>query len=130
MRLQKGHQQIKDAELQLVGISFDGVEALSRFSKSQKIKFPLLSDPKSKVIKQFGLLNTSVREGTFKFGIAYPRTVIIDKSGTVLSSLSGTVMRRHDVKRLLESWKKVKGNASAEAFGKAERTTQDDKAVD
>lgn len=88
-------------------ISYDSQDVLSAFSREHGITFPLLSDPGSKTIKRFGLLDTVVEEALgpnrndpavqsdvrtyvsvmgvrpFMEGIAYPGTFILDQHGRV-----------------------------------------------
>lgn len=88
-------------------ISYDSQDVLSAFSREHGITFTLLSDPGSKTIKRFGLLNTVVEEAlgpnrndpavqsdartyvsvvgvrSFMAGIAYPGTFILDRHGRV-----------------------------------------------
>jgi hypothetical protein len=63
----------------VVGISYDSVDVLKEFSDKRKIAFPLLSDPDSKAIKAYGLLDTSAKGK--QEGIPYPGTFVVDKEG-------------------------------------------------
>jgi peroxiredoxin len=91
----------------LATISYDSQDALAAFGREHKIAFPLLSDPGSKTIERFGLLDTVVEEALspnrndpavqsdvrtyvsvvgvrpFMKGIAYPGTFILDRRGHV-----------------------------------------------
>ena len=49
------------------------------------IRYPLLSDPDSAIIRAFGILNTNIPEGHEWYGIPFPGTYIVDESGTVRS---------------------------------------------
>jgi hypothetical protein len=69
----------------VVGISYDSVEILADFAKRKKITFPMLSDPGSKVIREFGILNTTVPATDFHYGIPYPGTYIVNRDGIVQS---------------------------------------------
>jgi hypothetical protein len=69
----------------LVAVSYDPVAVLADFSERRHITFPLLSDEGSKVIRQYGLLNTSVAENNATFGIPYPGTFMLDRNGAVTS---------------------------------------------
>ena len=56
--------------LKLAAISYDSVEILKSFADRRKIDFPLLSDPDSKAIRAYEVLNA---EGTGQFkGMARP----------------------------------------------------------
>ncbi len=69
----------------LAAISYDSVAVLKNFADRQKITYPLLSDPESKIIRAFGILNESVKPGTAQYGIPYPGTFLVDTKGKVLS---------------------------------------------
>ena len=69
----------------LAAISYDSVGVLKSFAERQHISFPLLSDSESKVIREFGILNETVKAGTATFGIPYPGTYVIDPKGVVVS---------------------------------------------
>jgi peroxiredoxin len=93
--------------LGLASISYDSQNVLAAFSRQHGITFRLLSDPGSKTIKRFGLLNPVVAEAVgpngkdeslqpdiqtyvsvvgvrpFMSGIAFPGTFILDRQGRV-----------------------------------------------
>ena len=58
---------------------------LKNFADRQHITYSLLSDPESKIIRAFGILNETVMPGTAFYGIPYPGTYIIDPQGKVVS---------------------------------------------
>jgi peroxiredoxin len=74
--------KLEKAGIQVVGISYDSNEILSRFSKRSKITLPLLSDVGSKVISAYGLRNESRKDG-----LPHPGTVIIGADGKVIAKL-------------------------------------------
>jgi peroxiredoxin len=59
----------------LVAISYDSVAVLKNFTDRQHITFPLLSDPESKIIRAFDILNETVAPGTAFYGIPNRGTV-------------------------------------------------------
>ena len=77
MQLQDKLDAIKEAGLKPVGLSYDKVETLSKFAEAKGIQFPLLADPDSKVLRQLGIINTAAKEGSKKYNIANPMTIII-----------------------------------------------------
>lgn len=85
VQLQKNVKKFEDAGVAVVGISYDPVDVLAKFAEHQKISYPLLSDPESKTIKAFGLLNAEAK-GKME-GISYPGTVILDKDGVIRAKL-------------------------------------------
>jgi peroxiredoxin len=68
-----------------VAVSYDPVPVLADFATRRGITFPLLSDQGSAVIKQYGILNTTVSPGNATYGIPFPGTFIVDAKGVVTS---------------------------------------------
>jgi Disulphide bond corrector protein DsbC/AhpC/TSA family len=58
---------------------------LKNFADRQHITYPLLSDPESKIIRAYDILNETVKPGTPQFGIPYPGVYIVDVQGRVIS---------------------------------------------
>jgi hypothetical protein len=69
----------------LAAISYDSVAVLKSFADRQHITYPLLSDPDSKIIRSFGILNETVPPDSMAYGIPYPGTYVVDTSGKVLA---------------------------------------------
>lgn len=85
MELQQNLDKVRKQGLELAAISYDSVAVLKDFADRQKITYPLLSDPESKVIRAYGLLNQSVPPNTAQFGIPHPGTIVLDPKGLVTS---------------------------------------------
>ena len=85
MELEQNLDRIKKQGLGLAAVSYDSVEILKNFADRKHITFPLLSDPESKIIRAFGILNETVKPGTPQFGIPYPGTFMVDAKGAVVS---------------------------------------------
>ncbi len=85
MELGQNVERIRKEGLGLAAISYDSPAILKDFANRRKIAFPLLSDPDSKIIRAFGILNESVKPGTAQYGIPYPGTYIVDPQGKVVS---------------------------------------------
>ena len=66
----------------MASISYDSQEILKNFSDRKKLTYPLLSDPESKIIKAFGILNDGPKSG-FAVGIPHPGIFIINSAGKV-----------------------------------------------
>jgi AhpC/TSA family/Disulphide bond corrector protein DsbC len=64
-----------------VAISYDSEEILKFFADRRKIGYPLLADPDSKIIKQYGVLNAEAT-GMQK-GFARPGYYFIDNQGII-----------------------------------------------
>lgn len=58
---------------------------LADFAARRGITFPLLSDEGSAVIKQYGILNTTVAPTNSTYGIPFPGTFFLDAKGVVTS---------------------------------------------
>lgn len=100
VQLQKEIGAIQATGTQVVGISYDSVEVLRKFTESAGISFPLLSDEGSKTIRAFGI--------HFRDGLPYPGTYLIDGQGTVRAKffLEG-YRERHDNALLIEAAEKL-----------------------
>ena len=55
--------ELTEAGIGVAAISYDSENTLALFAERRGITFPLLSDGKSAVIKEYGILNTVVGEG-------------------------------------------------------------------
>ena len=106
MQLQADLKELEAAGLSVIGISYDSGDTLSKFADKRKITFPLLSDPGSKTIKAYGLLN---KEAAGKAeGIAYPGTIVLDRAGVVRAKLFlEGVVKRHTTSELLKAAKAI-----------------------
>ena len=109
VQLQADIKKIEDAKIRLVGISYDSPEVLKKFTEEQKISFPLLSDPQSKVIDAYNLRNQDVRPRSQQDGVPHPVTVLVDKEGVVRAKLAYDVRKRHSTEELLAAAEKIRG---------------------
>ena len=69
----------------MAAISYDSVVVLKAFADRQNITYPLLSDPDSKIIREFGIQNDTVPANSMAYGIPYPGTYVVDASGKVVA---------------------------------------------
>lgn len=70
----------------VAALSYDSPEALADFAGRRGIAFPLLSDPESRVIRAFGLLNdVDYPPGHYAHGVPYPVTFVVDSRGVITS---------------------------------------------
>jgi len=74
---------IKSRGLEVAAFSYDSTEILKEFAARRHIRFPLLSDPGSTVIRRFGLLNPEYPAGDKAHGVPYPGTFVTDPAGVV-----------------------------------------------
>lgn len=74
------------------------VEQLSAFADQFDITLPLLSDPESKVIREFGILNETLTEADVPFyGIPYPGAYVVGSDGRVVDKFfeQNSLVRAH-----------------------------------
>jgi hypothetical protein len=69
--------------LNVASVSYDSTEVLRAFADRKGIAYPMLSDPDSKMIRDFGILNESVPKGTAFYGVPYPGTYVVNAQGVV-----------------------------------------------
>ena len=81
IQLQAAKKRFEEQGIKLAGVSYDSVEILKFFSDRRKIEFPLLSDPDSKIIRMYQVLNS---EGVGpNAGMARPGYFFIDTKGNI-----------------------------------------------
>ncbi len=81
----------------LAAISYDSVSVLADFSRRRGITFPLLSDVGSALIKEYGILNTTVPStNQQQYGIPFPGTFLVDRRGVVTSRVFETAYQERD----------------------------------
>jgi len=69
--------------LNVAAVSYDSVDILREFARRAGIRYPLLSDPESKVIRAFDILNPNIEKGTPRYGIPFPGIYVLDERGIV-----------------------------------------------
>jgi hypothetical protein len=69
--------------LNVASLSYDSVAVLKSFAERAGIHYPMLSDPDSKIIRAFDILNEKVPKGNMAYGVPNPGTFIIDENGIV-----------------------------------------------
>ncbi len=81
IQLQAAKERFETQGIKLAGVSYDSVEILKFFSDRRKIDFPLLSDPESKIIRMYQVLNSeAIGPNT---GMARPGYFFIDPKGNI-----------------------------------------------
>jgi peroxiredoxin len=81
IQLQAAKERFEKQGIKLAGISYDSVEILKYFSDRRKIDFPLLSDPDSKIIRMYQVLNSEAVGPNA--GMARPGYFFIDTEGMI-----------------------------------------------
>jgi peroxiredoxin len=107
VQLQAKQKELADAGIQVVGISYDSVDILKELADKRKVAFPLLSDPDSKTIKAYGLLDAAAKGK--QEGIPYPGTFVVDQAGMIRAKLFHEgPLKRHTPEDLIRAAKDVK----------------------
>jgi hypothetical protein len=84
VELAEQQSRLAERGLAIAAISYDTVAILNDFATRREIRFPLLSDPESEVIRAFGLLNEEYGAGHEIHGVPHPGTLVIDAKGRVV----------------------------------------------
>lgn len=85
MELQEKKAEFERNGLKVASVSYDSVEILKTFADRVGITYPMLSDPDSKIIHDFGILNESIPRETPMYGVPYPGSYVVDNRGIVQS---------------------------------------------
>ena len=100
VQLRNRREELQSAGIEVIGISYDPVDVLKKFSDQEEIPFWLLSDEGSKTIHAYDL--------HFQRGLPQPATVLIDQQGTIRATLSREgYAARHSVEELLAAAKSL-----------------------
>jgi len=81
IQLQAAKERFEKQGIKLAGISYDSVEILKYFADRRKIEFPLLSDPDSKIIRMYQVLNSEAVGPNA--GMARPGYFFVDTEGMI-----------------------------------------------
>jgi hypothetical protein len=81
--LENNKEALRKAGLGVCAISYDSREVLKAFAERSQITFPLLSDPNSKIIRAFGILNTTIPPDELSYGAPFPGTYLVNEKGVV-----------------------------------------------
>jgi len=84
VELQRQVEALRAQGFGVAALSYDTQEILKDFATRRAITYPLLSDPDSKIIRAFGLINEVDYPPGHQFhGIPYPGTFVADAKGVV-----------------------------------------------
>jgi hypothetical protein len=84
VELEEHRPQFAAQGLGICTISYDSIEVLAHFAARKGITFPMLSDPNSEIIRQFGIFNDTISETDARqYGIPHPGTFLVDEQGIV-----------------------------------------------
>jgi AhpC/TSA family/Disulphide bond corrector protein DsbC len=92
--LQNARDKFRQQGLGLAAISYDSEAILRDFAQRHKIEYPLLADPRSQIIRRYGVLNTEAT-GVTK-GMAHPGYCYVKPNGTVKEKFFETAYTDRD----------------------------------
>jgi peroxiredoxin len=81
LELQQSKAEFEKKGVRVASITYDSQGILKTFADRRGIEYPMLSDPDSKIIKAFGILNTDAKG--FAAGIPHPGIYFISSQGVV-----------------------------------------------
>ena len=124
MQLQEKMSVFDALGISVLAISYDEPDALKDFQDAYGITYTLLSDPDSKVIRDYGILNTLIAEDDHPwFGIPFPGTYVTDSQGTITHKFfENNLVLRVGPEELLRA---VDGDALSEYIGNPVSDTAD-----
>lgn len=100
--LQRYKKEFDGQGLAVAAVSYDSVAILADFAKRKRITFPMLSDPQSKTIKAFGILNDHIPRSDMRFGVANPGVYLLNADGVVQSKyFSANTKERYSAATIL-----------------------------
>jgi hypothetical protein len=93
VQLQQARPRFRSRGIGLAAISYDNEAILKEFGQRFGVEYPLLSDPRSEIIRAFGMLDPdngpSNRPDYAKRDMAYPGFVYVDARGVVRETFFG-----------------------------------------
>lgn len=75
--------EFMEAGYAIVTVSYDSQEKLQKFYDKHKLSITLLSDPRSEIIKAFGLMHEEYAKGTRAYGIPHPAIYVVGQDKIV-----------------------------------------------
>lgn len=107
LQLQQARQEFAAKGIHVASITYDSPAILKSYAKRKGITYPMLSDPQSKLIRAFGILNSDAKG--FAVGVPYP--------GIYYISADGVIQKRFFEAQYYDRF--TPGDAYAEIFGSA-----------
>lgn len=104
--IRNSHDQLKDANIVVLGISADPIKSLKKFEDKEKLDFPLLSDMDHKVIEAYGSWGLKKFMGREFMGILR-QSFLIDPNGKILHVMHkvNTASHHNDVLNFFKNQK-------------------------
>jgi peroxiredoxin len=83
--LEQNREDFAKLGLGIAAVSYESVAVLRNFARQRGIRFPLLSDPGAKVIREMGVLNDVVPKDDPYFGSPYPCMFVLDGNAVIVA---------------------------------------------
>lgn len=111
--MQSDSAKLKEANINLVGISYDSIDVLKGFAEKNEIDYPLLSDEGSKVIDSMGIRNKAMDGKQYGkndlTGVPHPGTYVLSPEGVILGKLFlEKYQERHSTDELIKLVEEVR----------------------
>jgi len=75
---------LEKSGVRIAAVSYDSAEVLKRFADEHGIRFPLLSDRDSAVIRHFGIFNANIAPGLRAHGVPHPVNYLVMPDGILV----------------------------------------------
>ena len=113
------------AGIAVYALSYDEADALRDFRHAHGITFALLSDPESRVIESFGILNTLIDDSDHPwYGIPYPGAYVIAADGRITHKFfDNNLLVRAGPEQLLRA---VQGRSRPDREQRAPRSVEEE----
>jgi hypothetical protein len=92
--LQDAREKFQHQGIGLAAISYDSEAILRDFTQRHKIEYPLIADPKSEIIRSYGVLNAEAPG--FTKDMAYPGYFFVTPDGTIKEKFFETAYTERD----------------------------------
>lgn len=87
-------------------VAFDAPAKVKALAEQRAVAYPILSDPKSEMIRAFGVLNAEYPPGHFAHGVAHPIIFVVDAAGVVRHRFSeARYQERPEIDRVIDALK-------------------------
>jgi hypothetical protein len=84
VELEESLDEFRAQGLGVAALSYDQPEVLRHFiERAGPFSYPILADPDSRIIRDFGILNHNFPEDHTWYGIPFPGTFLVDETGIV-----------------------------------------------
>jgi peroxiredoxin Q/BCP len=94
---------LKEKGVTVVGVSPDDEQKHKKFEEKFSLPFPLLADPKRKILDAYGVWGEKVLYGNRFMGVKRT-TFLIDEKGKIFHIIKGVRSKNH-AQQILDNWK-------------------------